>query len=172
MTAEARAHVPGAVLFTCNFNRVRSPMAEALFKLMLGRDVFVDSCGLNHAAAEADDEAVDEIQADPFVGVVMAEVGYQLIHHRAKTFDELEDSSFDLVISLTPESQSRAAELARRRAADIEFWPTPDPTLVEGSREVRLAAYRQVRDELAQRIAERFGAPIPVPIDLAPRGAL
>jgi protein-tyrosine-phosphatase len=162
---------PGAVLFTCNFNRVRSPMAEALFKLMLGRDVFVDSCGLQHAPADSD-ESDDAIQADPFVGLVMAEVGYQLIHHRAKTFDELEDSSFDLVISLTPESENRAAELARRRAADIEFWPTSDPTLTEGSWEVRLAAYRQVRDELAGRIAERFGAAMPVPIDLPPRGAL
>jgi protein-tyrosine-phosphatase len=171
MAADARMDVPGAVLFTCNFNRVRSPMAEALFKLMLGRDVFVDSCGLQHAPTD-EDEPSDAIQADPFVGVVMAELGYDLFHHRTKTFDELEDSSFDLVISLTPESQSRASELARRRAADIEFWPTSDPTLVEGSREAQLAAYRQVRDELARRISERFGAPLPVPIDLAPRGAL
>ncbi len=162
---------PGAVLFTCNFNRVRSPMAEALCKLMLGRDVFVDSCGLRHASADAD-EPEDAIQADPFVGEVMAELGYHLVHHRAKTFDELEDSSFDLVISLTPESQGRAAELARGKAADIEFWPTSDPTLIDGSRDVRLAAYRQVRDELAHRIAERFGAAPPVPIDLSPRGAL
>jgi protein-tyrosine-phosphatase len=171
MAADLPASLPGAVLFTCNFNRVRSPMAEALFKLMLGRDVFVDSCGLRHAPSY-DEEHDGEVQADPFVGVVMAEVGYHLTHHRAKTFDELEDSSFDLVISLTAESQNRASELARRRAADIEFWPTADPTLVEGSREVRLAAYRQVRDELARHIAERFGAAIPAPIDLPPRGAL
>jgi len=165
------ADVPGAVLFTCNFNRVRSPMAEALCKLMLGREVFVDSCGLAHAPADAD-EPDDVIQADPFVGEVMAEVGYQLVHHRAKTFDELEDSSFDLVISLTPESQDRASELARGKAADMEFWPIADPTLVDGSRDVRLAAYRQVRDDLARHIAERFGAAPPVPIDLPPHGAL
>jgi protein-tyrosine-phosphatase len=171
MAPNDQAKVAGAVLFTCNFNRVRSPMAEALFKLMLGRDVFVDSCGLWHAPADEDDP-VDAIQADPFVGMVMAELGYQLVHHRAKTFDDLEDTSFDLVISLTPESQHRALELARGRAAEIEYWPTFDPTQVEGSRDVRLAAYRQVRDELSQRIAERFGAPKPVPIDLAPRGAL
>jgi protein-tyrosine-phosphatase len=158
------------VLFTCNFNRVRSPMAEALFKLMLGRGVFVDSCGLMHMAV--DDEPGDAVQADPFVGAVMAELGYDLFHHRAKTFDELEDSSFDLVISLTPESQSRASELARGRAADIEYWPTADPTTVEGSREARLAAYREVRNTLARRIAERFGAALPAPIDLAPRDAL
>jgi protein-tyrosine-phosphatase len=167
----AEAPVAGAVLFTCNFNRVRSPMAEALFKLMLGRDVFVDSCGLWRAPVD-DDEPGDAIQADPFVGMVMAEFGYQLTHHRTKTFDDLEDTSFDVVISLTPESQHRAVELARGRAAEIEYWPTADPTLVEGSRDVRLAAYRQARDEIAGRIAERFGAPMPVPIDLAPRGAL
>jgi len=171
MAVEPRPTAPGAVLFTCNFNRVRSPMAEALFKLMLGRDVFVDSCGLYQTPADAD-EPSDAVQADPFVGIVMAEVGYQLTHHRTKTFEELEDTSFDLVISLTLESQNRALEVARGRAADIEYWPTADPTLVEGSREVRIAAYRQVRDQLAQRISGRFGAPVPVPIDLAPRGAL
>jgi protein-tyrosine-phosphatase len=171
MAAEPKQDVPGAVLFACNFNRVRSPMAEALFKLMLGRDAFVDSCGLRHAPDEAD-EPGDAIQADPFVSLVMAELGYEIIHHRTKTFDELEDASFDLVISLTPESQHRAVELARGRAADIEYWPTFDPTLVEGSREVRLAAYREVRDDLARRIAGRFGGAMPVPIDLAPRGAL
>ena len=171
MAAEPKHDIPGAVLFACNYNRVRSPMAEALFKLMLGRDVFVDSCGLQHAPAEADDSG-DAIQADPFVGLVMAELGYEIIHHRTKTFDELEDASFDLVISLTPESQHRAVELARGRAAEIEYWPTFDPTLVEGSRDVRLAAYRQVRDDLARKIAERFGGVLPAPIDLAPRSAL
>jgi protein-tyrosine-phosphatase len=171
MVVDLRSTAPGAVLFTCNFNRVRSPMAEALFKLMLGRDVFVDSCGLHHTPADPD-EPSDAVQADPFVGIVMSEVGYRLTHHRAKTFDDLEDTSFDLVISLTLESQNRALEVARGRAADIEYWPTADPTLVEGSREVRVAAYRQVRDELAQRISERFGAAVPAPIDLAPPRAL
>jgi protein-tyrosine-phosphatase len=146
-------------------------MAEALFKLMLGRDVFVDSCGLGHAPAD-EEEPADAVQVDPFVTTVMGEVGYDLIRHRVKTFDELEDTSFDLVISLTPESQARATELARRRAADLEFWPTPDPTLIEGSREARLAAYRDVRDGLARRISRRFGAPLPVPIDLGPTNGL
>jgi protein-tyrosine-phosphatase len=88
----------------------------------------------------------------------MAEIGCDLSGHRAKTFDELEDESFDLVVSLTPEAQHRAVELTRGRAAAIEYWPTLDPVLVEGSREARLAAYRDVRDSLAARIAARFGA--------------
>jgi protein-tyrosine-phosphatase len=121
------------------------------------------------------DEVSDEdvaAGADPFVEAVMGELGCDLSGHRPKTFDELEDNSFDLVVSLTPEAQHRAVELARSRAADIEYWPTFDPTLIDGSREARLEAYRAVRDTLARRIAERFGGPSPTPIDLAPRGAL
>jgi protein-tyrosine-phosphatase len=138
------------VLFACNFNRVRSPMAEALLKKLAGNRIYVDSCGLRREAAEAG-------EADPFTRAVMAEIGVDLEGHTPKTFDELEDDSFDLVVSLTPEAQHRAVELTRGRAVDIEYWPTHDPTLAEASRESRMAAYREVRDALARRIAERFG---------------
>jgi protein-tyrosine-phosphatase len=143
--------LPGAVLFACNFNRVRSPMAEALLRRVLGDRVFVDSCGLKL------DPRDDLDGVDPFAEAVMAEISCDLSRHRPKTFDELEDDSFDLVISLTPEAQHRAVEMTRGRAAEIEYWPTFDPTLSEGSREARLAAYREVRDDLAARIAQRFG---------------
>ena len=156
MAADAPRPMPQAVLFACNFNQVRSPMAEALLKRMTGNRVFVDSCGLKAPPRDEDDED-GPAAADPFAQAVMAELGCDLSKHRAKVFAELEDSSFDLVVSLTPEAQHRAVELARGRAVEIEYWPTLDPTLVEGSREVRLAAYRQVRDALARRIAERFG---------------
>ena len=168
MPADTLLSSPGAVLFACNFNRVRSPMAEALLKLLVGTNVFVDSCGLKHPPSLGEEDGGDATAADPFAQAVIAELGYDLSSHRAKTFDELEDSSFDLVVSLTPEAQHRAVELARARAADIEYWPTFDPTLVEGSREARLTAYREVRDALAQRIAERFGVQAPPPINLAP----
>jgi protein-tyrosine-phosphatase len=173
MAADAPS-LPGAVLFACNLNHVRSPMAEALLKRLVGDRIYVDSCGLK-LPAMVHDEATDEDVAagvDPFVDAVMAELGCDLAGHRPKTFDDLEDNSFDLVVSLTPEAQHHAVELARSRAADIEYWPTFDPTLIDGSREARLAAYREVRDALARRIAERFGQPGPTPIDLAPRGAL
>ncbi|WP_312166815.1 low molecular weight phosphatase family protein [Phenylobacterium sp.] len=149
-SSQPRAPLPGAVLFACNFNRVRSPMAEALLKRALGDRVYVDSCGLKHEPAEAGEGA------DPFVRSVMGEISVDLADHAPKTFDELDDASFDLVISLTPEAQHRAVEMTRGRAAEIEYWPTFDPTLAEGSREARLAAYREVRDHLAKRIAERF----------------
>jgi len=143
------AALPGAVLFACNFNRVRSPMAESLMRIAFGTRVFVDSVGLRR---EPDGKTVD-----PFAAAVMDELGADLSGFRPKTFDDLEDESFDLVVSLTPEAHHRAVEMARGRAVDIEYWPTMDPTLTSGSREQVLEAYRQVRDQLARRIRERFG---------------
>ncbi|MDR3506713.1 MAG: arsenate reductase ArsC [Caulobacteraceae bacterium] len=140
--------LPGAVLFACNFNRVRSPMAQALVRLIYGDRVYVDSCGLK-----------PEGEIDPFVVIVMDELGADLSRHQAKSFDDLRDGSFDVVVSLTPEAQHRAVEMSRGRAVDIEYWPTTDPTLVEGSREARLEAYRATRDELRARILARFGRP-------------
>jgi len=143
------ADLPGAVLFACNYNRVRSVMAESLLKLMFGDRIYVDSCGVRR------DE--DDGEPDPFVVAVMDELGADVSRHRPKTFDQLEDDSFDLVISLTPEAQHQAVELARGRAVDLDYWPTHDPTLALGPREEVLAAYRETRDALAARIRARFG---------------
>ena len=143
--------LPDAVLFACNYNRVRSPMAEALFRHFYGARAFVDSCGLKGDPAE---EGVD-----PFVAAVLDEMGLDVADHRPKSFAQLEDDSFDVVISLTPEAQHRAVELARDRATNIEYWPIHDPTLAIGSRDAMLAAYREVRDALANAIRQRFGAP-------------
>ncbi|OXE35410.1 MAG: low molecular weight phosphatase family protein [Phenylobacterium zucineum] len=144
--------LPGAVLFACNFNRVRSPMAEALLMRDFGDRVYVDSCGVKLDARAADLGAVD-----PFVEAVMAEVGCDLSRHRAKTFDDLNADAFDLVVSLTPQAQHRAVEMTRGRAVTIEYWPTYDPTEANGSREARLASYRGVRDALAAHLTHRFG---------------
>jgi protein-tyrosine-phosphatase len=152
MPAAPAPGLPGSVLFACNFNRVRSPMAESLMKLMFGERVFIDSCGLKQDEEERG-------AADPFAVAVMDELGADLSAHRPKTFDDLEEGSFDLVISLTPEAQHRAVELARHRAVDIEYWPTQDPTLTLGSREAVLGAYRETRDALVARIRQRFGKP-------------
>jgi protein-tyrosine-phosphatase len=148
MAAALIGQLPSAVLFACNFNRVRSPMAEALTKLIYGDRFYVDSCGLR-----------PEEGVDPFVLMVIDEVGADLSRHRSKSFDDLTDGSFDLVISLTPHAQHRAVELARGRAVDIEYWPVMDPTLATGSRDAVLDAYRATRDDLRRRILERFGRP-------------
>jgi protein-tyrosine-phosphatase len=149
MDPDAAHSRPGAVLFACNFNRVRSPMAAALLRRIAQDRIYVDSCGLR-----VDPRAMEG--ADPLVAAVMAELACDLSAHAPKTFDDLQDGSFDLVVSFTPEAQHRAVEMTRGRAVEIEYWPILDPTQAEGSREARLAAYRDVRDHLAARIAERF----------------
>ncbi|HLO78397.1 MAG TPA: arsenate reductase ArsC [Magnetospirillum sp.] len=136
--------LPSAVLFCCTFNAIRSPMAAGIFHRLHGKRIYVDSVGVK----------TDEV--DPFAVAVMDEIGIDISRHRPKTFEELEDDSFDVIISLSPEAQHKAVELTRTNACEVEFWPTFDPTLIEGSREARLDAYRQVRDELMRHIRARF----------------
>ena len=145
MTAQALGQMPSAVLFSCNFNAVRSPMAEAIMKYLYGHIVYVDSVG------------VRKQPVDPFSIAVMDEIGLDISKHSSKTFDDLEDTSFDLVITLTPEAQHRALELTRSMAIEVEYWPMPDPTAAAGSREQVLDAYRQLRDRLMAKITQRFG---------------
>jgi protein-tyrosine-phosphatase len=144
--------LPRAVLFSCTLNSVRSPMAEGLLKHLLGYRIYVDSAGVRRG------------EIDPFAVAVMEEIGIDLSRHHAKSFDELADTSYDLIVSLSPEAQHKAVELTRTMACEVEFWPIMDPTWVEGSREARLAAYREVRDELRRRIEARFALDLkPVP---------
>jgi protein-tyrosine-phosphatase len=138
------ARLPSSVLFACSFNAIRSPMAAAMLKALHGRRIFVDSVGVREGAL------------DPFAVAVMAEIGIDIAGHVPRTFDALEDTSFDLVVSLSPEAHHNALELTRTMACEVVYWPVYDATAVEGSREVRLAAYRMVRDHLRARILERF----------------
>ena len=145
--------LPGSVLFACNYNRVRSPMAAGLMRRLYGSRVFVESVGVRlPAVAWGDDDS-----ADAFVVSVMDELGVDLAVHRSRTFDDLEDESFDLIVSLTPEAHHRALELTRRRSTDVEYWATLDPTLATGTRDAVLCAYRGVRDGLQARLLARFG---------------
>jgi protein-tyrosine-phosphatase len=136
--------LPGAVLFCCTENSVRSPMAEGLLKQLMGHAIYVDSCGVRSR------------DVDGFSIAVMDELGIEIDRHRSKSFDDLEDTYFDLIISLSPEAQHKAIELTRTMACDVEYWPTMDPSLTEGSRESRLESWRQVRDSLRKRIIGRF----------------
>jgi protein-tyrosine-phosphatase len=149
----AVASRPQAVLFACGLNAVRSPMAAALLKQMLGRLIYVGSAGVRKG------------ELDPFASAVMDEIGIDIHAHGPITFEELEDLeglNFDLIITLSPEAHHKALELTRTLAAEVEYWPTADPTAVEGSREQRLEAYRAVRDQLVQKIRERFVTPVAV----------
>jgi len=123
-------------------------MAEGLLKHLLGHRVYVDSVGVRAG------------EVDPFAIVVMEEIGIDVSRHRSKSFDQLEDTSYDLIVSLSPEAQHKAVELTRTMACEVEFWRVLDPSLIEGSRETRLQAYREIRDQLLRRIKERFGSDI------------
>ena len=138
--------LPSAVLFACTSNVIRSVMAAAIMKHFYGHRVYVASCGVRPGAA------------DPFVTAVMDEMGIDIGRHRPQGFDDLEDSSFDLVISLSPEAHHRALELTRTMAIEAEYWPTMDPSITAGSREQILDSYRDVRDQLTRKIRQRFGS--------------
>ena len=150
MPASERPSRPHAVLFACGMNAVRSPMAAGLMHQMLGNSVFVGSAG------------VQKGELDPFAVAVLEEIGIDISRHKPMTFEELaelEGLSFDLIVTLSPPAHHKALELTRSIAADVEYWPTTDPTAIEGNREQRLDAYREVRDQLIARIRERFGRP-------------
>ena len=138
--------LPKSILFACNRNAIRSPMAEALMKHLLGHRVYVDSVGVRLSAGGI----------DPFAIAVLAEIGLDLSAHWPKTFDDITDQSIDLIVTFTPQAQHRAIELTRTLACEIEYWPMADPTIVEGNRETRLAAYRDLREALFDRIKQRF----------------
>lgn len=147
MAAPPRARNPQSVLFACAFNSVRSPMAESLLHQMFPHALYVKSAGVKKG------------ELDPFAVAVMAELGQDISAHKPTTFEELDDwegLNFDLIITLSPEAHHKALELTRTLAADVEYWPTQDPTTTDGSREQKLAAYREVCDTLSMRIRKRF----------------
>ncbi|HPG01965.1 MAG: arsenate reductase ArsC [Rhodoblastus sp.] len=131
---------PQSILFCCTFNAVRSPMAEAIARYYYGREVYFASAGVKAG------------ELDPFAVAAMEDIGIDIAKYRPHTFEDLEDSSFDLIVSLSPEAHHKALEFTRTLAVDVVYWPTVDPTAVQGSREQMLDAYRSVRDGLKKRI--------------------
>ena len=138
--------LPSSILFVCSENALRSPMAEALTKHQFGTTVFVDSAGIRDG------------ELDPMASVVMDEIGVDMSRHKSKRLDDLMDTSFEIIVTLSPEAEHKAIELTRVTASEVEYWPTPDPSVAEGHREARLAAYRDLRDYLIKRIEVRFAA--------------
>lgn len=136
--------LPGAVLFACSRNAVRSPMAAAILRHLAGARVYVKSAGVRASAT------------DPFAVAVMEELGIDLSKHKPVSLELLHDTSFDLIVTLAPEAHHQALELTRAQAVEVEYWPTLDPTLASGNREQILDAYRAVRDGLFAKIKARF----------------
>jgi protein-tyrosine-phosphatase len=121
-------------------------MAEAIARHHLPASVFVTSAGVRAG------------DRDPFVDAVLAEEGMGLDEHQPRTVDDLEDDYFDLIVTLAPEAHHAALEFTRSMAVDVEYWPTPDPTAVTGTRDQIMHAYRDVRERLKHRMANRFAA--------------
>jgi protein-tyrosine-phosphatase len=142
---------PSAVLFACTHNALRSPIAAALMKHYHGHHCWVQSVGVHRG------------ELDPFAVEVMEEIGIDISKHKPQCFEDLEDSFFDIVVSLSPEAQHHAVEMTRSMACDVLFWNTLDPSMVEGNRETRLEAYRAVRDQLQRKILQQF--PLAVAVD-------
>lgn len=146
---EAHVERPSAILFVCGMNAIRSPMAEVIAKHLLPPDIYIQSAGVRAG------------EADPFVSVVLDEMGLELPLHVPRTMEDLEDDFFDLIVTLAPEAHHAALELTRSTAVEVIYWPTPDPTVETGTRDRRLDAYRGVRDHLwaliEQRLASRSG---------------
>ena len=145
------AENPTSVLFCCNFNSIRSPMAEGIMKLLHGKSIYIQSAGVRH-----------ELEVDGFAVAVCQEIGVELTRHRARSFSEMEEwgddiSGFELVVALSPAAQRKALEYTRYAALEVEYWPTIDPTGLGETRDEKLAAYRQARDQIHARIVERFG---------------
>ena len=138
--------LPASVLFACSENSVRSPMAEGLAKRLYGRASFIDSVGVRAK------------EVDGFVAAALDEIGIDVHRHLSKTFEDVDPSSYDLIVTLSPEAHHRALEATRGTASEVEYWPVPDPSAVEGTRDMRLDAYRRLRDQLLARLKVRFGA--------------
>jgi len=137
--------LPSAVLFACNMNSIRSPMAEGILKFLHGGSIYVDSVG------------VRKTEINGFCVTVMDEIGIDMSQHNSKSFDDLEDSYFDLVVPMSPSAQHKAVEMTRAMACEVEYWNTFDPSIIESEdRDTMLEAYRTVRDQLMERIKARF----------------
>jgi arsenate reductase len=132
-------------------------MAEGIMKKYYGTDTYVQSVGVKN-----------DLEIDGFSIAVCAELEVELSRHRSRSFDEMEQwgddlSSFDLVIALSTASQHRALELTRFFHLDVEYWPILDPTGLGETREAKLVQFRAARDQIAERLVNRFGPPIETP---------
>ncbi|MDA7963162.1 low molecular weight phosphatase family protein [Ruegeria sp.] len=145
--------LPQSVLFCCDHNAVRSPMAEGLMKKFYGTGTYVQSAGVHN-----------DLEIDGFSIAACQEVGVELSRHRSRSFDEMEQwgddlSSFDLIVALSPASQRKALELTRIFHLDVDYWPIMDPTGMGETRDQKLHHYRQSRDQIIQHLIDRWGDP-------------
>ena len=128
-------------------------MAEGLMKQMYGQRAYVQSAGVHN-----------DMEIEGFSIAVCRELGIELARHRSRSFEEMQEwgddlSQFDLIVALSPASQRMALELTRFHHLEVVYWPILDPTGLGDGRDAKLAAYRQARDQIRDRMLARFGAP-------------
>ena len=126
------------VLFVCTHNSARSQMAEAMLNAW-GEAKF--------AAFSAGTEATG---IKPETIQVMDEIGISLDGHRSKTIDEFRGQRFEWFITVCDEAQKNCPVLPG--VEDVAHWSIEDPSLAEGTPEQRLAVFRQVRDDIRNRL--------------------
>ncbi|MGR3291980.1 MAG: arsenate-mycothiol transferase ArsC [Paracoccaceae bacterium] len=151
---DVATEMPSSILFCCDHNAVRSPMAEGLMKKFYGQATYIQSAGVRN-----------DLEIDGFSIAVCEELGIELSRHRSRSFEEMQQwgddlSGFDLIVALSPASQRQALEFTRYFHLDVEYWPILDPTGLGSNRDDKLAAYRQSRDQISARMIARFGAPL------------
>ncbi len=131
---------PQSVLFCCNYNSVRSPMAEGILKKMIGKKIFVQSAGV-----------FDSLEIDGFTVKVCDEIDIKLRKHRVRSLSEMEKQggfigSFDLVIAFTKESMKEVQKYATFSSVNIEKWVVKEPLKDENNFNQTLDSYRKARD--------------------------
>jgi len=146
--------LPTSVLFCCDYNAVRSPMAEGMMKQLYGHSIYVQSAGVK-----------SDLEVDGFAIAVCQELGVELSRHQARSFDDMQEwgddlSGYDLVVCLSPASQRHVLDFTRFYHMDVEYWPVLDPTGLGEGREAKLMSYRQTRDQIRAKLLERFGPPV------------
>ncbi|MEP2782604.1 MAG: low molecular weight phosphatase family protein [Pseudoruegeria sp.] len=142
--------IPTSVLFCCDHNAVRSPMAEGITKQLCGQAIFIQSAGVRN-----------DLEIDGFAIAVCEEIGVEISRHQSRSFEEMQAwgddiSGYDLIVALSPASQRAALELTRYFHLEVEYWPVLDPTGLAENRDMKLHAYRQTRDQIRDRIRSRF----------------
>jgi len=126
------------LLVLCTGNSARSQMAEGLLRHEGGDRFEVYSAGTKPSRVR--DEAI----------AVMAEIGIDISGQRSKSVDEFVGQDLDFVITVC----SHAHQACPVFPGNVKrlHWPFDDPAVVQGSEDVRLAAFRKVRDQIHGRI--------------------
>ena len=146
--------MPGSVLFCCDHNAIRSPIAEGLAKLYYGKKIFIQSAGI-----------LNELEIDGFAISVCEEIGIKLAKHQPRSFLDMDQwgdriDSFELVVALSETSKRQVIEATKSYAVKVIYWPIFDPTVAVNRWEEKMENYRKTREQISSKLIDFFGTPI------------